>query len=126
MSVKYPLPNYAASIWFNGTHICVSFPNDQTITIPLERCGVETNDWGSPLPSQRGWALLLQLFKDRVNAHREETKIGQRGQPTQYECERALALDAKYAQLLGAMAQAKVVDETARAKAAAELAELGL
>lgn len=126
MSVKYPLPTYAASIWFTGTSINITFPNDQTIVIPLERCGVETNDSGAPLPSQRGWALIAQLLKDRAAASRDENKIGQRGQPTQYEVERALALDAKYAYILGAMAAAKVVDAQAKAEAAAELEALGL
>ena len=126
MSVKYPLPAYAASIWTNGTHICISFPNDQTITIPLERCGIETNDWGSPLPSQRGWALLSQLMKDRAAQSQNETRIGERGQPTQYAVERALALDAKYVAILGAMAQGKALDAEAKARAEAELAELGL
>lgn len=126
MSLKYPLPAHAASIWFTGTSLNLTFPNDQTIVIPLERCGVETNEWGSPLPSQRGWAVILQCLKDRATASREESKIGQRGQPTQYEVERAMALDTKYTYILGQMAKAKAVDEAAKAEAAAELVELGL
>lgn len=126
MSLKYPLPDYAASIWFTGDSINISFQDDQTIVLPIDRCGVETNDWGSPLPSQRGWAVILQCLKDRANASRDEKRIGQRGQPTQYEVERALALDAKYAYMLGAMKAVKVADEVERAAAKLELEELGL
>ncbi len=126
MSDKYPLPAYAANIWFKGDALCVSFPNQQTIVIPVERCGIAKSEAGTPLPSQRGWMVLLQLMKDRAAQARDETKIGQKGQPTQYEIERAMASDAKYAYILGAMAQAKAVSASEKAKASEFLKELGL
>ncbi len=126
MSLKYPLPDYAASIWFTGDSINITFGNDQTVVIPIDRCGIEANGWGTPLPSQRGWAVILANLKDRAAASRDEKKIGQRGQPTQYEVERAMALDAKYVHILGVMAKAKQTSKEEREKAAAELAELGL
>lgn len=132
MAEPYPLPAYAASIWFTGDAISIAFPpqgpeaKGSTITIPLDRCGIETSGWGAPLPSQRGWAVILTFLKQRASAAREFKRLSDPGTPSQYEVERALASDAKYAAILGAMAQAKVASKEEKDAAAHELAELGL
>lgn len=132
MSEPYPLPGYACSIWFTGTGVALSFPpqgdeqKGSTIHIPLERCGIESSDWGEPLASQRGWAVLLTALKQRYAGAKEFRKLSQPGQPSQYEVERALANDKRYATILGALAEAKKISEAEKAEAARELAELGL
>lgn len=132
MSEAYPLPAHAASIWFTGDGLSIAFPpqgpeqKGSTIHIPLDRCGIETNDWGTPLPSQRGWSVILTFLKQRAAAAREFKRLGEPGTPSQYEVERALANDAKYATILGAMAQAKAATDEEKEQAARELAEIGL
>lgn len=92
MSDPYPLPSYALSIWLSGDRLMLGVPGDDrvpndrphTLAIPLDRCGVEMNDWGtSPLATQRGWHALLETLRERA---REGyiPKLGSKACPTQY------------------------------------------
>lgn len=86
---EYPLPSYAAYIWHSGDAIHILFPSDaeagktHSIRIPLERAGVEYNNWGQPLPSQRGWKFLLDTLLARSTD--ERFSVGTRAAPTQYD-----------------------------------------
>lgn len=91
----YPLPSYACYIWHTGDGLRILFPptipegRSHTVTIPLDRAGVECNDWGQPLPSQRGWKFLLDLLTER---HRNGAKpVGSKSTPTQYDLDKIAA-----------------------------------
>ncbi len=86
---KYPLPSYAANIWLAGDRIAVQFEGSHTIFIDLARCGVECNNSGSTLPTQRGWEVLLSILKDRSRAT-ARPRIAERGAPVQYDIEQML------------------------------------
>lgn len=126
----YPLPDYTAYIWFSGDGLSISFPptgpesKGSTITIPLSRLGLERGMTGELLPSQRGWAVLLQSLKDRsMNRFRS---LGQRGTPSAYEVERALANDQRYTAILGAMNEAKSATKAEITESEDFLKELGI
>jgi hypothetical protein len=86
----YPLPSYAAYIWHSGDSIRVLLPpttsddRSHTISLPIDRCGVVCNDWGQPLPNQRGWQALLQTLRAR-SSQRESARVGTEAAPTQYD-----------------------------------------
>ena len=80
------------TISFNGESIVLEFPeNEFSVTIPLDRCGVQCNKSNTPLPNQRGWKVLLDILKARYSAsHRSERTIGTQASPTSYQIEQAL------------------------------------
>lgn len=86
---EYPLPSYAAYIWHSGDALHILMPpsteggKSNTIRIPLERTGVEHNQWGQPLPSQRGWKFLLDTLLARSTS--DQFTIGTPAAPTQYD-----------------------------------------
>lgn len=115
MPEPFPLPSYAASFWVAGDDLWIAFPGQ----------GPQERSHSIRLPaSAAGMAAAIKIMRDRSQAARLE--LSNRGTPTQYEVERALASDANYAYILGAMASAKAVTEADRAAARAELEELGL
>lgn len=115
MPESYPLPSHAAHFWIAGDDLWIAFPGQ----------GPEERGHSIRLPaSAGGLAAAVKIMRDRATAR--DLKLSNPGTPTQYEIERALAHDAKYAHILGAMKQAKIMDEAERKEAAAELAELGL
>lgn len=125
MSEPYPLPSFAASIWWNGSGLSLSFPpavgeaRGSTIVIPASRLAIDPAD-----ASARGWHAILSVLQDR--AHAGAKPIGHRGTPSQYEVERALAHDEKYKGLLAALSAETEAKAKAKAEAEAILAELGL
>lgn len=125
MTEPYPLPGFAASIWWNGSGLSLSFPSavgearGSTIVIPSSRLGIDPAD-----ASVRGWHAILSVLQDR--AHAGAKPIGSRGTPSQYEVERALAHDEKYKGLLAALSAETEAKAKAKAEAEAILAELGL
>ena len=89
MSERFPPPSYSCTVWTNGLALMVAFPGQHTIAIPLESCGIEKTAGGSPLPSQRGWSVLLRLLNIRRMTSAKQT-IGMRGAPVQYDIEKML------------------------------------
>lgn len=115
MPEPYPLPAHAASFWIAGDDLWIAFPGQ----------GPEERGHSIRLPaSAGGLAAAIQIMRDRSRA--TDLKLGNRGTPTQHSVERALAHDARYTAILGAMKTEKAVNETERAAASAELRELGL
>lgn len=92
---EYPLPQSAASIWFNGQSICIGFAPQEgksrghTVMIPLERLEVPTTDSGAIAAAHSGWATLLALLKERYSAS-HVPRIGERSEPSQYQLDRWL------------------------------------
>lgn len=86
----YPLPSYAVYAWFSGDSIRILLPptneddRSHTVSIPIERCEIERNDFGQTLPTQRGWEALFKLLQNRAS-NREDTRIGTKSSPTQYD-----------------------------------------
>lgn len=116
MPESYPLPSHAASFWIAGEDLMVAFPaqgpegRGSTLRFPA---------------SPNGLKAAITVLKGR-QAHADELRIAQRGTPTQYELERAMVGDAKYAGILRAMQDDKKVKRAAAAEARAQLKELGL
>jgi hypothetical protein len=80
------------TIRFDGNALVLHFPeNDHEISIPIERCEVINNNWGTPLPNQRGWRVLLDVLHARYSADcREKRTISTPAGPTIYQIEQAL------------------------------------
>lgn len=111
MPETFPLPSYAISLWVAGDDLWLAFPGQ----------GPEGKGHSVRLPaSQAGFATAISILRDRVQA--KDLKLGQPGTPTQYELEQ----DRKYGAILAAMKADTAERREAQAKAAAELAELGL
>lgn len=111
MPESYPLPDYAVSLWVAGDDLWIAFPGQ----------GPEGKGHSVRLPASiAGFATAISILRDRAQA--KSLKLGERGTPTQYELEQ----DRKYGAILAAM-QADTADRRAdKARAEAELAELGL
>jgi hypothetical protein len=110
MPERYPLPDYAVSVWVAGDNLMVAFPGTlseqgHTIKLPASAAGMQT---------------IVRILRDRATA--KDLRLGNAGTPSQYDLE----ADQRYAVILRAMAQAKETDESAKAQAARELEELGL
>lgn len=115
MPEPYPLPSHAASFWIAGDDLWIAFPGQ----------GPEERGHSIKLPaSAGGLAAAVKIMRDRATA--KDLKLSNRGTPSQYEVERALVNDKKYAHILSAMAEAKIVSEADKATARAELEALGL
>jgi len=88
-----PVP---ANIWFDGDNICLECPADpghsaHVVKLPIERCRIETNATGTPLPSQRGWDVLLRILKERyASSHRQDRVIATNSAPVGYMVEQWL------------------------------------
>jgi hypothetical protein len=115
MPEAYPLPSYACSLWVAGDDLMVAFPGQ----------GPEERGHTIRLPaSAGGLTAVIKILRERASA--ASTKLSARGTPSQYEVERALAHDRKYAAILGAMTDDKADRERHRLAAEAELRDLGL
>lgn len=111
MAEFYPIPSYAVSLWVAGDDLWLAFPGQ----------GPEGKGHSVRLPaSLAGMQTAVALLRDRSQA--KDLKLGNRGTPTQYELEQ----DRKYGAILAAMAADTQEKREVRAKAQAELAELGL
>ena len=111
MTERYPIPAYAVNLWVSGDDLWIAFPGQ----------GPEERGHSVRLPaSVAGMQTAITILKERSQA--KSLKLGERGTPTQYELEQ----DRKYAAILEAMKADTAERREARAKAEAELAELGL
>lgn len=111
MPEPYPLPAHAASFWIAGDDLWIAFPGQ----------GPEERGHSVRLPaSVAGLATAIAILKERSVA--TSLKLGNRGTPTQYELEQ----DTRYGAILEAMKADTAERREAKAKAQAELAELGL
>lgn len=109
MPEQYPIPSHAASFWVSGDDLWITFPPQ----------GPEARGSSVRLPaSVAGLQTAISILKSRV----EPTRLGERGTPTQYDLE----TDKKFAAWLRAMDEGKEATAAERAKARAELEELGL
>jgi len=88
----YPLPSHAVSIWLAGDRLMIGVPpvgdeRPSTKVIPLDNCFYDDKNVG-----QRGWAVLLNLLRDRSRMEREGKKpwLGTKGDPVQYDIEKML------------------------------------
>jgi hypothetical protein len=81
-----------AEIYFDGQALILTFPeNANSVSIPISRCGICTNDSNQPLPNQRGWHTILEILKSRYSSsHRAQRTISTPSSPTIYQIERAL------------------------------------
>ena len=108
----YPLPAHSASFWIAGDDLWIAFPGQ----------GPEERGHSIRLPaSVTGLATAISILKARAEPGRD-LKLGNRGTPTQYELEQ----DKKYGAILAAMKADTDEKREERAKAQAELEELGL
>jgi hypothetical protein len=111
MAETYPIPGYAVTIWVAGDDLWIAFPGQ----------GPEAKGHSVRLPaSAAGLSTAIAILKERAKA--PDLKLGHRGTPTQYELEQ----DKKYGAILEAMRADTEDKRCAKARAAAELAELGL
>lgn len=111
MPETYPIPAHAASFWIAGDDLWIAFPGQ----------GPEGKGHSVRLPaSVAGLQTAIAILRERSQA--TSLRLGNRGTPTQYELEQ----DKKYKMILGAMRTDSAERKAARAKAAAELEELGL
>jgi len=85
------------TIRFDGNALILHFPeNDHEVSIPINRCEVISNNWGTPLPNQRGWYALLDILHARYSATcREQRTISTPSGPTIYQIEQMLKLPPK-------------------------------
>jgi hypothetical protein len=105
----YPIPSYAVYVWIVGDKLHVCFPpaigtKSHTVIFPA---------------TDKGVSLFLAVMRERRG---QLTTIGQAGEPTGYQVERALAGDKKYNEWLRAM---NVSDEREK-ELEALLEEVGL
>jgi hypothetical protein len=111
MPEQYPLPAYAASFWIAGPDLWIAFPGQ----------GPEGKGHSIRLPATvAGLATAIQILKDRAAA--DDLRLSQRGTPSQYEIEN----DNRYKALVRARAAERETTVEERARAKAELEELGL
>lgn len=98
----YPLPSYALSIWLAGDNIMLGVPprdgetKPHTLVLPLAKCGVAMNDWGTEaLAINKGWEALLHILRERrkVGAH---SAIGTPAEPVQYDLDKMLQHIRRY------------------------------
>lgn len=76
---KYPLPEYAVSVWVAGDSLMVAFPgtvSEQGHTIKLPA-------------SAGGLQAAVNILKDRARA--QSLRIGNKGTPTQWDTDKVLA-----------------------------------
>ena len=96
----YPLPSHAISIWLSGNDLMLGLsPLDgnskgHILRIAAEKLGVEVSAFGEPLASQRGWAALLSVLRERNKAGRQP--LGSAGEPTQYNLDAMLRSMKKF------------------------------
>jgi hypothetical protein len=95
---KYPLPEYAVSVWVAGDNLMVAFPGTvsergHTIKLPASATGLST---------------AITIMKERAQAR--SLFLGNRGTPTQYEIEN----DQRYKAFMRAVAEAKRPKPTSR------------
>ena len=124
MSERYPPPSFACTVWTNGLALMIASPDQHTIAIPLESCGIEKTAGGSPLPSQRGWSVLRDLLNIRRMSQATPT-VGMRGAPVQYDIEKMLLAMQTSAELF-AHNERKRETVAKRQQATAFLDEIGL
>ena len=111
MPESYPLPSYAISLWVAGDDLWLAFPGQ----------GPEGKGHSVRLPASiAGMQTAVAILRERSQA--KDLRLGERGTPTQYELEQ----DKKYGAILAAMQADTAEKREARARAAAELTELGL
>lgn len=109
MPESYPIPSHAASFWIAGDDLWIAFQPHAS-----EACGSSIH-----LPAnEHGLATAIAILKSRV----KPTRLGERGTPSQYDLE----TDKKFSAWLRAMDEDKEATAAERAKAKAELEELGL
>ena len=107
---KYPLPDYAVSVWVVGDNLMVAFPGvaterGHTIKLPA---------------SQAGLATAIKLLRERE--HARDLRVAQCGTPTQWEVEN----DLKYKSWIKAMKANKATKQTELDEAIALLRDLDL
>ena len=108
---KYPLPDYAVSVWVAGDSLMVAFPgsvSEQGHTIKLPA-------------SAGGFAAAITIMRDRARAR--DMRLGNKGTPTQWDIERLAAMN-KALDAEGAVKRAERARE--REEATEFLKELGL
>jgi len=111
MTERYPIPSYAVSLWVAGDDLWLAFPGQ----------GPEERGHSIRLPATvAGMQTAIAVLRERSQA--KSLKLGERGTPTQYELEQ----DRKYGAILAAMKADSEEKRAERAKAQAELEELGL
>lgn len=90
------IPKHAISIWFEGDKLCLAFDeNSHQVAIPVERAEVIRNGFGTPLPSQRGWEVLLSILRERYHeATKRVNQIARKSAPIQYMVEQVLKAKA--------------------------------
>lgn len=114
MTDRYPLPDYAVSMWVVGDDLLVAFPSSRTekghtIKLPVSSGGLHA-------------AITIMKARAAERSH----LLGERGTPTAYEMENALSSDARYAAWLKAMNADRAENAKAKEEATEFLKELGL
>ena len=107
---KYPLPDYAVSVWIAGDNLMVAFPGqgtDRGHTIKLPA-------------SQAGLATAIKIMRERETA--KDLRLSAKGTPTKWEVE----TDKKYKAWLGALRADKTRKASELAEAEELLKEIGL
>lgn len=111
MPESYPIPSHAASFWIAGDDLWIAFLAQ----------GPEERGSSIRLPAnEHGLATAITILKSRTLS--QDLRLGNRGTPSQYQLE----TDKKYNAWLRAMGEDKEATAAERAKAKAELEELGL
>jgi hypothetical protein len=88
---SYPLPAHAISIWKVGHELVLGLPptapgvRGTTVRLPLERCEAIASAFGGTLANQRGWAILLDILRQREHAGQRPATVGTRQAPVQYD-----------------------------------------
>jgi hypothetical protein len=114
MTEPYPLPSHAVSVWAVGDELFVAFPGTvtdkgHTVTFPATANGLQA---------------LVNILRRREASN--DRRIANAAAPTQYQIERALVQDRKYAEIIAHLDRNRADRTAANAEAEALLADLGL
>lgn len=89
---EYPVPDYAAYVWYRGDSLVVQCSDGHTLAIPLAKLAIATTESGQTRGDVRGWEFLLTLLRDRYNAvtFNDNRGIGTKSDPVRHDMQRAL------------------------------------
>lgn len=108
-----PVPSTAISMWFDGKDIVIAFGKDSHwVRVPIEKCSIISGEFmarwygdkyghtrkylyeqgagSTPVGQQRGWAVILDILKERHNTASALQTIATQSAPIAYMVEQFL------------------------------------
>ena len=106
MSEKYPPPADCITVWLSQDRSTLHIALDPVggdakgtvVRLPLSKCEVARTDGGAIKASSSGWAILLDILRERQNAVNKAEKmyLSSRARPTQIDVEKILTHIQRY------------------------------